>query len=125
MTTLYASAGRRRDVGTNPLMHRSNFSFFSMNPSHFLHENAALAERAHSLLVFEQLVRPGPVPDASFKCIYLFICLSPSPASLYTGDEQAVASEQTPTKKSREGSGPGRRITERRLYVCNLVDASD
>lgn len=67
---------------------------------------------AHSLTVFEQLVCLGPVPDAVLSFFFFL------PASLYTSDEQVVASKQTPAQKSREGSRPGRSIkADMGLYV--------
>lgn len=63
-------------------------------------------QSAHCLPVFEQLACPGPVPDAVLFFFFFFF----PPASLYTSDEQVVASEQTPAQKSQEGRGPGRSI---------------
>lgn len=71
-------------------------------------------QSAHCLPVFEQLACPGPVPDTVLFFPPSFFL----PASLYTSDEQVVASEQTPAQKSLEGSGPGRRIkADIMLYV--------
>lgn len=107
---------RQNVVLTNPQMYLSFFflSFcesFSLNVFFFffcvLHANAALWQSAHCLPVFEQLVCPGPVPDA--------VDLSASP---YTRDEQVAASEQTPAQKFWEGRGPRRNIkADMMLYL--------
>lgn len=116
---------RQNVVLTNPQMHLSFFLSLSANPFHFLlcffffscmKMQLCGWQSAHCLPVFEQLACPGPVPDAVLF-IYLFIYFF-LPASLYTSDEQVVASEQIPAQKSREGRRPGRSMkADTMLYV--------
>lgn len=92
---------------------------------------------AHCQPVFEQLACPGPVQDA-IVCLCVCVCcfflnfiilffpfLSAwPPVSLYTSDEQVVASKQTPVQKSQEKRQPAR-STETDTCTSNLTDESD
>lgn len=88
-------------------------------------------------LVFEQLACPGPVQDA-IVCLCVCVCCfflnfiilffpflsACPPVSLYTSDEQVVASKQTPVQKSQEKRQPAR-STETDTCTSNLTDESD
>lgn len=97
---------RQNVVLTNPQIHSTFFSSFCESFSLLIVFFPCMKMQlcgCQSQSVFEQLACPGPVPDG----LLFFFSF---PASLYTCDEQVVASEQTPALKSLEWRRQGTRM---------------